>query len=35
MVNADDEAVKNNRKMLVGTIYKAIFDIADIKEITL
>ncbi len=35
MVNADDEAVKNNRKALVGTIYKAIFDIADIKEITL
>jgi len=35
MVNADDEAVRNNRKALVGTIYKAIFDIADIKEITL
>ncbi len=35
MVNAEDEAVKNNRKALVGTIYKAIFDIADIKEITL
>ena len=35
MVNAEDEAVRNNRKALVGTIYKAIFDIADIKEITL
>ena len=34
MVNVEDEAVKNNRKTLVGTIYKAIFDIADIKEIT-
>jgi len=35
MVNADDEAVKNNRKALVGTVYKAIFDIADIKEISI
>ncbi len=35
MVNAEDEAVKNNRKALVGTIYKAIFDIADIKEISI
>ncbi len=35
MVNAEDEAVKNNRKALVGTVYKAIFDIADIKEISI
>ncbi len=35
MVNTEDEAVRNNRKALVGTVYKAIFDIADIKEITL
>ena len=35
MVNADNEAVRNNRKALVGAVYKAIFDIADIKEITL
>ncbi len=35
MVNAEDEAVKNNRKALVGTIYKEIFDIADIKEISI
>jgi len=35
MVNADDEAIRNNRKALVATVYKAIFDIADIKEITL
>ena len=34
MVNAEDEAIKKNRKALVGTIYKAIFDIADIKEIS-
>jgi glycyl-tRNA synthetase beta chain len=35
MVNAEDEAVKNNRKSLVATIYNAISKIADIKEITL
>ena len=35
MVNAEDEAVKTNRKALVGTVYKAIFDIADIKEISI
>lgn len=35
MVNAEDEAVKNNRKALVSSIYKSILKIADIKEITL
>ncbi|MFT7860066.1 MAG: glycine--tRNA ligase subunit beta [Sulfurimonas sp.] len=34
MVNAEDEAVKNNRKALVASIYKAIFKIADIKEVS-
>ncbi len=34
MVNADDEAVKNNRKSLVGSVYKALLHIADIKEIS-
>jgi glycyl-tRNA synthetase beta chain len=35
MVNAEDEAVKNNRKALVSSIYKAIFKIADIKEVSI
>ena len=35
MVNADDEAVKNNRKALVASIYKAILNIADIKEVSI
>lgn len=34
MVNAEDEAIKNNRKSLVALIYKSIYKIADIKEIT-
>jgi glycyl-tRNA synthetase beta chain len=34
MVNAEDEAIKNNRKSLVGSIYKALLQIADIKEIS-
>lgn len=34
MVNAEDEAVKNNRKSLVASIYKSILKIADIKEVT-
>jgi len=35
MVNAEDEAVKNNRKSLVASIYKSILNIADIKEISI
>ncbi|MDY0232627.1 MAG: glycine--tRNA ligase subunit beta [Sulfurimonas sp.] len=35
MVNADDEAIKNNRKSLVASIYKSILKIADIKEVSL
>lgn len=35
MVNAENEAVKNNRKALVSAIYKAIFKIADIKEVSI
>ena len=35
MVNADDEAVKNNRKSLVASIYKNILKIADIKEVSI
>ena len=34
MVNAEDEAVRTNRKSLVGSIYKALLNIADIKEIS-
>ena len=34
MVNAENEAVKNNRKALVATIYKSILKIADIKEVS-
>lgn len=35
MVNADDMAVRSNRKALVGMIYREIYAIADIKNITL
>ena len=35
MVNVDDEALKNNRKALVASIYKAILTIADIKEVSI
>jgi glycyl-tRNA synthetase beta chain len=35
MVNAEDEKIKNNRKSLVASIYKEIFKIADIKEISI
>jgi len=34
MVNADDEAIKNNRKSLVSSVYKSILNIADIKEVS-
>ena len=34
MVNTDDEAIKNNRKSLIASIYKSIFNIADIKEVS-
>jgi len=35
MVNVEDEQVKNNRKALVASIYKSIFKIADIKEVSI
>ncbi|MFA6191149.1 MAG: glycine--tRNA ligase subunit beta [Sulfurimonas sp.] len=35
MVNAEDESIKINRKSLVASIYKSIYKIADIKEITI
>jgi len=35
LVNAEDEAVKNNRKNTVASIYKSFREIADIKEITI
>ncbi|MBC8238633.1 MAG: glycine--tRNA ligase subunit beta [Helicobacteraceae bacterium] len=35
MVNVEDEAVKNNRKYLVASIYKSILKIADIKEVSI
>ncbi|MEA3331535.1 MAG: glycine--tRNA ligase subunit beta [Campylobacterota bacterium] len=35
MVNAEDEAVKNNRKSLVAFVYKSILKIADIKEVSI
>ncbi len=33
MVNADDEAVRTNRKNLIGRIYRQFLLVADIKEI--
>ncbi len=35
MVNAEDEALRNNRKNLVASIYKAIYEIADLKEVSI
>jgi len=35
MVNAEDEALKQNRKNLVASIYKSIYKIADIKEVSI
>jgi glycyl-tRNA synthetase beta chain len=35
MVNAEDEAVRQNRKALIGSIYKSLLSIADIKEISI
>jgi glycyl-tRNA synthetase beta chain len=35
MVNAEDEALKNNRKALVASVYKSILKIADIKEVSI
>ncbi len=34
MVNAEDEAVRYNRKALVASVYKTLLGIADIKEIS-
>jgi len=34
MVNAEDEALKANRKSLVASVYKSILKIADIKEVS-
>jgi len=34
MVNAENEAIKNNRKSLIASIYRSILDVADIKEVT-
>jgi len=34
MVNADEEALKNNRLNTIASVYKTFKDIADIKEIT-
>jgi len=35
MVNTDDEVLKNNRKNLIASIYKSIYQVADIKEVSL
>ncbi len=35
MVNAEDEKLRQNRKNLVANIYKSIYKIADIKEVSL
>lgn len=35
MVNAEDEAVRYNRKTLVASVYKALLEIADVKEISI
>jgi glycyl-tRNA synthetase beta chain len=34
MVNAEDAALKANRKALIASIYKSILTIADIKEVS-
>jgi glycyl-tRNA synthetase beta chain len=34
MVNAEDEALKNNRLNTIGSVYKTFKGVADIKEIT-
>jgi glycyl-tRNA synthetase beta chain len=34
MVNAEDEKLRTNRRNLVGRIYKAFRNVADIKEIS-
>ena len=34
-VNHEDESIKNNRKNLIGIVYKSFKTIADIKEITI
>ncbi len=34
MVNAEDERLRQNRKNLVASIYKSIYKIADIKEVS-
>ncbi len=34
MVNVENEAIKNNRKSLIASIYKSILKIADIKEVS-
>jgi len=34
VVKEEDKKVKNNRKALVASIYKTIYNIADIKEVT-
>jgi len=35
MVNAEDAAVRTNRKTLVAYIYRSILKIADIKEVSI
>lgn len=35
MVNAEDEALKNNRQAMIASVYKTFRDIADIKEISI
>jgi len=35
MVNAEDEALKNNRKALVASIYKSILEFADIAKVSI
>jgi len=35
MVNVENEAIKNNRKSLVASIYKSILNIADIQKVSI
>jgi len=35
MVNAEDESIRVNRKNLIGSIYKSLKEIADVKEIAI
>ena len=35
MVNAEDEAIRTNRKNTIASVYKSFKSVADIQEITI